>query len=359
MSHSLLRRWLLICILVGLLLVGWVTVGLATADMALGEPPGWPADSQAVALDEGECRVYLPLVQRPPEPPPWVDTQSRAASQSWYQQEYLGSASGDSGWTGNHASCGAGTTSEVFRAAMLRRINYYRSMAGVPALVGFDAAYNQKAQAAALMMSVNGRLSHSPDTSWTCYTEDGREGAGSSNLFLGVYGSAAISGYIEDFGSHNDFVGHRRWILYPQTQYMGTGDIPPQGGYWAANALWVFDRDRMWGARPETRDEFVAWPPPGYVPYQVVYSRWSFSYPKADFSQATVSMTRGGQPLAVQRNTPRDNYGENTLVWEPQVDFGNPPAGDTTYQVALSNVVIDGEPRNFTYTVIIFDPAHR
>ncbi len=199
-------------------------------------------------------------------------------------------------------------------------------------------------------------LSHTPDESWQCYTEEGDEGAGSSNLYLGVYGPAAISGYVYDPGSGNYFVGHRRWILYPQTQYMGTGDIPPVDGYPAANALWVFDLDNMWGPRPAARDTFVAWPPPGYVPYQVVYPRWSFAYPQADFSQAAVTMTRMGQPLAVQQLAVVYGYGENTLVWEPQTSFIDPPSVDTLYTVTVSQVLVDEQLQNFSYTVIIFDP---
>lgn len=350
---------LVLALLLGLLLPGWAAVGQTPESPLLSAAPRWPErPTVAFTLEEWDHFIYLPLVQRAPDPPPWVDTQSRMAAREWYLAEYLGSASTESGWTGNHAACGAGATSETFRAAILRRINYFRGMAGIPPLTGFDATYNAKAQAAALMMSVNRNLSHNPPNTWTCYTEAGREGASSSNLYLGVFGPNAISGYIYDPGGGNYFVGHRRWILYPQTQVMGTGDIPPRDGYPATNALWVFDQANMWGPRPETRENFVAWPPPGYVPYQVVYPRWSFAYPGANFSQATVTMTRNGQALAVQRNTPVNGYGDNTLVWEPQTGFGNPGASDAVYAVTVSNVGIAGQPRTFTYTVIVFDPAY-
>lgn len=343
----------------GLLLPGWAAVGQMPESPLLGAAPRWPERPVVTfTLEEWDHFVYLPVVQRAPDPPPWVDTQNRAAAREWYLTEYLGSTNNESGWTGNHATCGAGTTAEAFRAAILRRINYFRSMAGIPPLTGFDATYNAKAQAAALMMSVNRSLSHTPPDTWTCYTEAGREGAGSSNLFLGVYGPEAISGYVYDPGSGNYFVGHRRWILYPQTQVMGTGDIPPRDGYPASNALWVFDRDHMWGPRPATREDFVAWPPAGYVPYQVVYPRWSFGFPQADFSQATVTLTRDGQALAVQQQPPVNGYADNTLVWEPQTSFGSPGASDTAYTVTMSNVSIEGQARSFTYTVTIFDPAY-
>lgn len=336
----------------GLILI--LSILLGATGIAPWQPSTLLAEPlRTVQLEEYEYFVYLPLVQRPAPPPPWVDTQSREASRLFYLNEYQ-VPSVDSEWTGNHAACGAGTTSEAFRASVLKRINYFRSMAGIPPLSGLNDTYNAKAQAAALMMSVNGKLSHFPDASWICYTEEGREGAGSSNLALGTFGPTAISSYIRDAGASNYFVGHRRWILYPPTQMMGTGDIPSRDGYYAANALWVFDN--LGGARPQTREEFVAWPPPGYVPYQIAMPRWSFAYPKADFSQATVTMTLAGEPLAVQVNTPVNGYGDNTLVWEPQTIFDAVPAGDTLYSVTVSNVIISGQPRTFTYNVIIFDP---
>ncbi|MBF0539385.1 MAG: VCBS repeat-containing protein [Nitrospirae bacterium] len=210
------------------------------------------------------------------------------------------------------------------------------------------------------MMSVNNALNHIPPSTWTCYTANGAEAAGHSNLFLGVNSVSAISGYIQDPGSGNSFVGHRRWILYPQTQVMGTGDIPSVGSYFKANALWVMDSN-IWGPRPTTREEFVAWPPKGYVPYQVVFARWSFSYANADLSSATVSMTSGGNNIAVALSQVQNGYGENTLVWIPMNlnDSANwpKPSNDTTYTVTVANVVINGASRTFTYDVTVFDPS--
>jgi hypothetical protein len=233
-------------------------------------------------------------------------------------------------------------------------------MAGVPAKVTLLDEYNRKAQQAALMMSRNNALSHDPPTSWACYTAEGDEAAGKSNLALGGYGLEALRMYMQDFGSGNAAVGHRRWILYPQTQNMGTGDIPSSGGYWAANALWVFD-SHLWEPRPATREAFVAWPPPGYVPYTIVYPRWSFSYAGADFDSATVSMTENGANYPVTRYTPAYGYGEKTLVWiRTGMSDGSSwqrPSADTTYVVTISNVLISGAPRSFQYTVIVFDPG--
>jgi uncharacterized protein YkwD len=344
---------LLLCVLILLTGTAW---SLAAEAELLGMPPTLPARPAAIKPEaDWEHTIYLPLVLRPVDPPAWIDTQSRTASLLFYQQEYLGSALTDASWTGNHTTCSPGETSPAFREAILRRINYFRSMAGIPAVVAFKTDYTTKAQAAALMMSVNRKLSHTPDASWLCYSEAGREGAGSSNLYLGVYGPQAISGYVSDPGTGNYFVGHRRWILYPQTKFMGTGDIPPTDGYPAANALWVFDLENIWGPRPATRESYVAWPPPGYVPYQVVYPRWSFAIAGADFTSVAVSMSLNGQTLALTRDTPVNGYGENTLVWEPVISF-TAPTSDTYYQVMISGVLVGEKLEAYTYTVIVFNP---
>lgn len=298
--------------------------------------------------------VYLPLIQVAPT---WVQTQDRQAARDFYLSQYLSSDNIPANWTGNHSTCTAGTTSPGFRTAILNRINYFRAMAGVPNIRSFSDTYNLKAQAAALMMSVNRQLSHSPPPTWACYTAEGAQGAGSSDLYLGVYGPAAISGYIMDPGSGNYAVGHRRWILFPPTQQMGTGDIPPSSGYPPSNALWVFD---IFSPRPPTREPYVAWPPPGYVPYQVVFGRWSFSYPNADFMAAMVTMQAGGANLGVTQSPVVDGYGENTVVWTPAGASGDTwprPTHDTTYTVTVQDVIVSGQNHTFTYDVIVFDPG--
>jgi hypothetical protein len=251
-------------------------------------------------------------------------------------------------------------TDPDFKQAVLQRVNYFRGMAGVPDEVTFSDESNEKAQAAALVMSVNEALSHDLNDEWICYSPLADAGAGSANLALGVFGWDAIDLYMMDPGAGNDAVGHRRWILYPKTQIMGTGDMLPIDEYLPSNALVVFD-SHIWDERPDTRDEFVAWPPPGYVPYQVVFTRWSFSYPDADFSQASVSMVREEQALAIAQAEPVYGYGENTIVW--QIDRMSSgavwpqPVEDTTYTINITDVLIGEELQDFSYQVIVFDPT--
>lgn len=273
---------------------------------------------------------------------------TREESQRLWDQVYEATDDGAIGWTGSTGSCTPGSTSVSFREGVLNRINYFRAMAGVPDDITLDPTYNAKAQAAALIMAANGDLSHDPPSHWDCFTADGHEGAGHSNLSLGAFGAGAVTGYMEDPGSANTPVGHRRWILYPQTQLMGTGDTP------SSNALWVIDSHYS-DLRPTTREEYVAWPPPGYVPTEVIFPRWSFSFPDADFADSVVTMTRNGSPVPVVLDAPHDGYGENTLVWEPA---GRAHPGDV-FQVTVSQVVAGGIPRTFTYEVTGFKAARQ
>ncbi len=241
-------------------------------------------------------------------------------------------------------------------------MNFFRAFAGVPGDITLNSTWNGEAQQGALMMSANDALNHHPPSSWTDYTSAGATAASSSNLALGNYGADAVTAYVADPGSNNAEVGHRRWVLYPETEEMGTGDLPPNGTNDAnpsANDLWVFDFNH---AYPTPRDGFVAWPPKGYVPYQFVYPRWSFSLENADFSAAKVTVSSGGKSIATTITSSTDNgYGDNTLVWTLAGAADGTtyaaPSTDTTYTVTVSNVMLNNVAQSYTYSVIVFDPS--
>ncbi|HVY72085.1 MAG TPA: CAP domain-containing protein [Verrucomicrobiae bacterium] len=293
-----------------------------------------------------------------------VDTSHREESRLFFNEVFFSTENVPIQWTGDFLTGNPGTTAADFKEANRTRMNFLRAMAGVPAWIVYDDTLSAKCQQMALMISENGALSHHPPTTWLFYTADGAEAAANGNLALGSYGSEALYNLLRDPGAGNEVLGHRRWMLYPQTKIMGTGDVPRQSQFNAAHVSWVFD-DNFGGPRPTVRDDFVAWPPKGFVPYQLFFPRWSFAYPNADFSAATVTMSRDGSPLPVKQETPVNGFGENTIVWVPNnlddndfdATFGPAPDHDTTYHVTVGNVRIAGVPRAFTYDVIAFDPA--
>ena len=289
-----------------------------------------------------------------------VDPLTRTDVARAYQLVYLPQAAVAAGWTGNVASCGAGSTSAAYRTAVMERINFYRALAGLPGVIvhSNDPTISGNAQQAALMMSAQGALSHSPGTSWACYSSGGAGGSGgaaSANLALGSAGPASIDLYMSDPGSGNAAVGHRRWILFPPRQVMATGDIPSGT---RANALYVFGSN---GPRPATPNG-VAWPPRGFVPYQVLpaSNRWSLSYPGANFSAAAVSMSVNGQSISSSIDSNNANgYGDNTLVWRPATGSNAVVYGasgvNRSYQVTVSGISGNGVPSSISYSVTVID----
>jgi hypothetical protein len=316
---------------------------------------GWFGEELGPApqLDDSD---YIPLPSRPHKLAVTVNPTNRAESVNLFQTVYRASEGVAIGWNGDRVSCTAGTDAQAYADATILRMNYFRAMAGLPGDVTLNNLSSAKCMDAAMMMSKQGELSHAPDTSWACYTATGAEAAGKSNLYLGREGPQAIDGYIDDPGSNNTIVGHRRWILYPPQKVIGTGSIPATGG-WAANALWVIGG---FGSRP-AQPAWVAWPPQGYVPYQVMPQssrRWSFAYAGADFANAKVFMSRNGTnvTLATEQQANNQGYADNTLVWIPQGVPTTKPSSDITYTVAVSNVFVSSTARSFTYNVTIIDP---
>ena len=265
-----------------------------------------------------------------------------------YNTNYLGSAVTSSGWTGSTSGCVAGSVPDDVHAKVLQRIKYFRRMAKLPDDITFDAAKNAKCQEAALMMSANNALSHTPPTTWLCYTADGATAAGSSNIALGAHSSSSITLYIQDPGASNAACGHRRWLLYSKAKVMGHGSTSN------TSAIWVTGNS---GNTPAFTPEFIAWPPSGYVPGPVVFARWSLSVPGASFSSANVSMkdpSNNNMTLNVISKT--DNgYGDNTIVWEPS-GVTTTSATDITYHVTVSNVSVSGTPKTYNYDVTIIKP---
>ncbi len=148
----------------------------------------------------------------------------RSSVVSFYDNVYLPAFTVPISWSGNPANCGAGSTSQAYIDASFDLINYYRAMVELPPVVN-DTSKNASSQEAALMMSVNNSLSHSPPDDWECFSSEGDAAAGSSNLALGAAGPDAIKLYIWDFGSFNTAVGHRRWILSPTRSSFGIGSV--------------------------------------------------------------------------------------------------------------------------------------
>ncbi len=285
-----------------------------------------------------------------------VNPESKDSVTQLYKTVYLPDQTLDPGWTGSVAACNPGTITLAYRQATVRRVNYYRALCQLPA-VSLDEDQSAKCQHAALIMSANRSLSHTPPNTWLCWTQDGYDAASHANLALGSCGPPAIGLYMDDYGTGNAAVGHRRWILSPPLAKVGTGSVPAASGYQAADALWVVGNA---GDRPAT-PEYVAWPSAGWFPKQhlpTLEGRWSFSVNGADWSQTSISTTRNGVAVTIRMEAVNNaGYGDRTIVWCPTDGTANRFVGpEDVWNISVNNVLINGQSKNYNYTIRVFDP---
>ena len=315
-----------------------------------------------------------------------IDTQDRELVRNFYNSVFQSPDGLASGWSSNQTA--PGTLNAGYLEAIRQRVNWYRAMAGAPASVNFLSNYNSGCQQAALMMSRAGQLSHSPPTvsggAWPYATPEGAVAALNSNLTLGACGFDSIVRYMQDSGADatNADTGHRRWLLHPSIQNMGAGSVDTHTvgstTYMSAQALWVNDNNSYLTAWPAVRDHdpatsrgIVAWPPPGYVPHQQVFPRWSFSMDRLASNSTnvmdastSVTMTKNGVSLAVGSITRPANMGRMmTIVFTPagyatdsEFEYSR-PASDDVYVVNITGILMSNVRGNVSYTVRIFDPA--
>ncbi len=289
-----------------------------------------------------------------------LDTGRRRGVTTLWKDEWVGNGP-PSGFTGSIAGCVPGTTSAAFRAAVIDRVNAYRRLAGSPADITENAAFSTQAQAAALMMAANKTLSHSPPTTWTCFSSTGQAAAGSSDLFLGVSDLQTVDGYVWDFAANNTEAGHRWWVLRPSGTQMGVGSTDGPNWYDKANALYV--NDGVWTARAvRSLDGTLSWPSPGFLPYQLVPMRWTFLVPGGDYSAASVSMSINGKAQPVTVDVRGGSFGQvvfhrtsqDVNAWTQMAT----PATDQVVRVTIGGVRVGGVAKTYSYTTVVYDPAN-
>jgi hypothetical protein len=181
------------------------------------------------------------------------------------------------------------------------------------------------------MMEANGDLSHDPPMSWTCWTEDGAEGASSSNISGGASVRSADA-YMIDNGNATT-IGHRRWILSNSLGPIGIGSTG-NGASCMQNLRGTGDAGKAW----------MAWPPPGVFPLQALVmgrgslddTGWTIQSDEIELQGAQVSVSSGGANLPVTVTQLQGGYGSryafrfNPNGWES--------AAGQTYAVSVSGI---------------------
>ena len=314
-----------------------------------------------------------------------VDTSNRNDVVSFYHAIYMASEGYENriAWDGNYTSeaPGAeGTISAAFVDDVERRLNYFRAMAGIPAAVQVNTGATVRrgvgdpyevdpsttkaaaAQRSALMIARTGigAMNHNPtDATCIAWTPAAWNANKNGNLSLGLFGPGAIDSYMEEDAS-NLLVGHRRWIMHQRSTDFGTGDTPGKAGssIQASNCLYVIPKGVE--LDPSPQPVFAAYPSAGFFPANLNTLYWSLSYPGADFSTATVTMTNAAQsPVTATIKSRANGYGDNTIVWEVPAAAGvNSVSADLRWNVTVAGIKGAGIPTSHSYWVTLINPDH-
>ena len=263
-------------------------------------------------------------------------------------------------------SCKKGAVTGSSKAEALATVNQVRAFSGLPP-VTYDYTGDTEVQAAALIMAANADLSHFPSQSWSCWTQAGYDGAGSSNLHMSWYSapldpkppSEAVVGFLIDWDVPS--LGHRRWLLdpfLPSVSWGAAGGYSPAGGDWPY--VWAGILQVMKDGAPSLFGldlDFVAYPVGDY-PAEWFEAGWYLSFSalvdkgsswgNADVSYASAQLKVSGPsgPLSVYDVSYSDEYYglPNHLQWR----VSGLQAG-VTYTVEINGVKDGGVTHSYEY----------
>ena len=263
----------------------------------------------------------------------------------------------------NVSTCSSGTLKASVKATFLSNLNTLRALHNLPPVVYSNDEDSQE-QDSSLMMAVARQLSHSPSSSWQCYSASGAAGAGGSNL-VGVWGRGggvdSEDDYLALWMTENGAadIGHRRWILDPflgKTSYGRITIVLADGSRASTASMRVLHFNNA-PAVPTGIPAFVAYPygdypqryfgATDYLSFTAITSTLGvWANQSVSFASATVSVSgpSGAMPVT-DISTDNLGYGvPNSIQWRVT---GLQPA--VSYAVTINN--ISGAPQtSYSYT---------
>lgn len=268
------------------------------------------------------------------------------------------------------ASCDAGQLKLSEKQRALNTVNSIRALHGLKPVV-YDNTSDIDTAKSALMSVANQSLSHTPPTSWNCYTPEGARGSGNSNLFLRW--SSAKSDFATEAGIASLLIddgvaslGHRRWLLHPFLSDTSFGRVD---GKPFANNNWATGMTLKVIGSPDAdltgnNTTYVAYPVGNY-PAAYFKHGWFMSFSviadkrgtfyngqtNVDFASATIQVLGPGGINMTLTSPSVDYQGfglPNSVQWITQGTQNN-----VTYTVKISNVFVRGTAQNFSYPFTI------
>lgn len=263
-------------------------------------------------------------------------------------------------------SCKYGLLTDKVKQDVLNEVNYVRKLHGLEPLT-YNPAYDQMMAETALAMAAENTASHTIDSSWQCYSDLAKEGAGKANLssFYGINRiiepTYFVSSLMREIGSPS--IGHRRWILSPfinETAFgMADGD-KKIGGVGRSNgfAMYMYDAATYVKNSTKTIPGLIAYPTGDYprkyfqkgdrLSFFIFYDQTSYDNNwLVDYKNSTVTVkdSKGNiQPIDGVDISFRSSGVPNSYSFLlPSFEYGE------RYTVNVDNVKVNNEIKNYQY----------
>ena len=264
-------------------------------------------------------------------------------------------------------NCYAGKLSTKFRNEFLNELNTVRALHGLPSIT-YDYAHEDEMMQTALILAANNILTHYPEATTNCYSDIGAVGAKTSSLEMGVrqnrydYSPAeSITNMVHDkLNLFAGDVGHRLWMLNPFLQKSAYGSVNapsfkdtrfPYVVGTSYKVVYPFDN-------PTTAPlGVIAYPYHNYpAKYYMAGSILSisvltdqknfFANRNVDYAKANVVVTeRSSGAKQKISNIRYENIGVPNHI---QFNFDDLKL-NVIYDVKLSNVLVNGQPKEYSY----------
>ena len=301
----------------------------------------------------------------------------------------------------NNDAYTAGTLTTEAQSFAKSYLNFIRYSAGLDD-VAFDNALNANAAQGALILAKrNGGLTHTPETpegitdaqakpgKYACATSNISYSASSNINYLSAL-RQAIQGQVDDDSASNiGTLGHRRWLLKPDTSTMGIGSAYVLDGSWHTmySAVRVFNNpssayyDSSYGttsASNSTDYDFISWPASGNfannvfaagTPWSVTLNPNKFQTPSE--TDVTVTLSRvsdgkkwilnsadaGGGTTDEYFKVETMGYGvSNCIIFNPGVNNLNASVYQGEYRVDVAGLkTSSGSAASLSYRVNFFN----
>lgn len=269
----------------------------------------------------------------------------------------------------NVSSCEEGELTESEKEKVLNYVNRVRLSHSLPP-VTYDNSGDIYAQKGALVTVANRALSHTPPSSWSCFSQDAYYGNENSNLF--IYLSSAPTQISSEVGiiewmidEDVENLGHRRAIINPFVDKISFGRVEGNVNNAYVIGMNLKYLDNLDANIINSNIDFVAYPQGNYdkdyflngwyLSFHVIKDKVNWwNNTGIDYSATTISVkdSKGNQVGVNSISSDNQGWGglTNMIKWKcSTLNYYE------TYTVEIKNVKFNGNFKDYTYNFTLGD----